>query len=643
MLFIQARRADSRAGAALAGLLGALLVAGCATSGSLRAARKAERAEDYDRAVIEYTKVIRAKPDDRTARAALERVKLRAAQEHLFRGRRFAQAQRYEEALIEFQVASELNPTDSTIDAAVREARKRLKAKLALSRAGKTDLQTLVERSRTLPPSGFELPTEVKLPDSLVFQNAGSRMILTAIARFADINIVFDPAFRDATMSADLRNVSLTDALDSVTSSTRNFYRVTAPRTITIVPDTAAKRREYEESVVHTFYLSNADIKEVIDLLRVVIDVRQISPITATNAIALKDTPERIAAAGRLIAAIDKARPEVVIDVELLEVDRTTLREYGLQIASPADDPSGVAVAAEINRDDLTLRNIRTLSQSDVSLTGLPALYLRLLKSDTNTRTLASPQLRTSEGLTAQARFGQQVPIPSVTFAPLAAGGVNQQPITSFVYQNIGVNIDITPRTHHDDEVTLAIKLSVNRAAGTGFGDLPAFANREINTTIRLKDGETNMLAGLIRDDERTILSGVPGLSDLPLIGRLFARNTKDTQQTDIILTLTPHIVRILDLTEEDLRPFRMSRDTGGLGLGGDAPPIQLPPRGGEEQVLPLPTTPPRDPKPEEPAAPAFPQPLPGIGSKPLGTLPGTPVTLPPPKKPGGGRGGTGV
>ena len=641
MSFTQAhRRVNHRTRRLAAGLAVVVLAAGCASNGALRAGRKAERAEDYDRAVVEYTKAVRARPDDRGARAALERTKLRAAQEHYFRGRRLLQVDRYEEALIEFQVASELNPTDATVDAAVRDTRQRLRTKLAVSRGGKTELQTLVERSRNLSPSGMELPADVKLPDSLVFRDASSRMVLTAIARFADMSIVFDPAFRDATVSADLRKKSLADALDSVTASTRTFYRVTAPRTIAIVPDTAAKRREYEEAVVHTFYLSNADIKEVIDLLRVVIDVRQISPITATNAVSLKDTPERIAAAGKLIAAIDKARPEVVIDVELLEVDRTRLQEYGLQIASP--DSAGISGSANVNRDNLTLRSLRTLTQSDVLLAGVPALYYRLLKTDTNTRTLASPQLRTSEGLTAQARFGEQVPVPSVTFAPIATGGVNQQPITAFEYRDIGVNIDITPRTHHDDEVTLNIKLSVTRAVGVGFGGLPSFANREINTTIRLRDGETNMLAGLIRDDERKVLSGVPGLSDLPLIGRIFARNQTDTQQTDIVLTLTPHIVRVLDVTEDDLRPFRMSRDTGGLGLGGDAPPIQLPPRGAEDEVLPLPTLPPRDPKQPEPAAPAFPQPLPGIGTQPLGKLPGKPITLPSPKKPGG-RGGGGT
>ena len=133
--------------------------------------------------------------------------------------------------------------------------------------------------------------------------------------------------------------------------------------------------------------------------------------------------------------------------------------------------------------------------------------------------------------------------------------------MTSFNYRNIGVNIDITPRMHHNDDVSLALKIEVSSLSGTGFGGLPTFGNRTIDTVIRLKDGETNMLAGLIRDDERDVLDGVPGLSDLPIVGRLFAKTHKETQQTDIILTLTPHIVRVLDLNEADLRPFRLGRE----------------------------------------------------------------------------------
>ncbi len=172
--------------------------------------------------------------------------------------------------------------------------------------------------------------------------------------------------------------------------------------------------------------------------------------------------------------------------------------------------------------------------------------------------------MRTAEGIPAQAKFGERVPVPVTVFSPIATGGVPQQPVTSFNYENIGVNIDITPRVHHNDDVSLALKVEVSNVSGEGFGGLPTFGNRFINTVIRLKDGETNMLAGLIRDDERRVLDGVAGLSDLPVIGRLFGRTKRETQETDIILTLTPHIVRVLDLTEADLRPFRLGREGGG-------------------------------------------------------------------------------
>ena len=621
----------------LAFCLAAALAAGCATTSSFKTGQQAERAENYDLAVVEYTKALRANPNDPNARVALDRAKVRASQEHYFRGRRLAASDRHEEALVEFQLASELNPTAGDVASALRETRQRLRTKVAVARGDRTELQAIVERARVQPPPGLDLPEGTKLPDSLVFSQAGSRAVFTAIARFAGLNVVFDPTFREETISVDLRNASLADALASVTASTRTFYRVTAQKTITIVPDTPIKRREYEEAVVQTFYLSNADPKEVIDLLRIVVDVRQVSMITATNAVSLKDTPERIAAAGRLITAIDKARAEVVIDVELLEVDRTRLLEYGLQIASPGDPPIGISGSADVNRPGFTLQDLRNLTSADVFLAGVPGIYYRLLKNDANTRTLANPQLRTSEGLAAQARFGERVPVPLTVFAPIAAGGVNQTPITSFVYEPIGVNIDITPRTHHDDEVSLSLKVVLSALSGTGFGGLPTFANREITTTIRLKDGETNMLAGLIRDEERTIASGVPGLSDLPLIGRLFAANRKEARQTDIIMTLTPHIVRVLDLSESDLRPFRVGRDFGSSATESEGPRPVIP-RDAQPIDLPANMRPPgQAPVAQPPAAqPAFPQPLQPTTTG-LPTLPGTPVPMVPPKKPGGG------
>ncbi len=560
-------------------------LSGCATTAALRSGERAELARDYDRAVMEYTRALQADPADRAAQQGLERSRLRSTQNHFARGRRFYAEGMLNEALVELQLAEELNLADSNVQALLNSVQTQLRTRTAVTPAGKTDLEMLIERSQTLRPLGFDLPANIRLPASLTFRDASSRDVYTALARMADVNIVFDPQFQVQPVTIDLRNAAFEDALALLSTATRNFYQVTAQRTITVIPDTPAKRTEYQDEIVRTFYLSNADVGETLDLLRIVIDNRRLAPITATNAISIKDTPERVAAAASLITAIDKARPEVVIDVELLEFDRTRLLEYGLKIAS-AGSP-GIDGAADVNRDGLTLGDLSDLTSSDIFLTNLPGLFYRLLKADSNTRTLANTQLRTSEGMSAQARFGERVPVPVTTFAPIATGGVAQQPITSFNYENIGVNIDITPRIHHDGQVSLAVNILVSSISGTGFGGLQTFGNRDINMVIRLKDGETNMLAGLFRDDERDVIEGIPGLSNIPLVGRLFAHTRRQTQESDIVLTLTPRIVRVLDLSEEDLRPFRVGR--AGTATTGiiDLPILAEPPPGAQPDAPP--------------------------------------------------------
>jgi general secretion pathway protein D len=610
---------------AVLGILALASVTGCA-SGALGRARLAEQQQDYDRAVVEYTQAVKERPADKEARLALDRARVRASQEHFQRGRRLEAVGRYEEALLELQLAAELNPSNGDVEDLLRSTRLALRNRIAVSREGKTKLETLMEHARESGPIGLELPKDLKLPSSLVFRDASSRDVLTALARFANVNITFDPGFRETPLTIDLQNSTFEDALASVTATTRTFFRVTAPRTVTIVPDTPAKRREYEEEIVRTFYLSNAELKETIDLLRIVVDARRVAGMPGTNAITIKDSPERIAAAGRVITAIDKARPEVVLDVELLEVDRTKLREYGLQIASPGSpQPPGISGGADVNRNNFTLRDLRTLTQSDVFLTGVPALFYRLLKSDTNTRTLANPQLRTTDGVAAQARFGERVPVPVTTFSPIATGGVAQQPITSFNYETIGVNIDITPRTHHNDDVSLAMKVEVSSISGAGFGGLPTFGTRFINTVLRLRDGETNVLAGLIRDDERVVLEGIPGLSDIPGLGRLFTRTRKEAQETDILLTLTPHIVRVLELSEADLRPFRVRS-------GPAAPLVDLPapePPPARDQPQPLQERP-ATPGTQQPIGPITPPTAPPAQESPSQEPPQEPTTTPP-------------
>ena len=600
----------------------AAVLVSCASSGSLRVARNAEASQNYDAAVAEYTKLLRDNPDNRDARQGLERSKLRASQDHFTKGRRLTATGKLEEALVEYQLAAELNPGNPEIDRELQDTRSQLRAKVAIREDGKTRLESLIAQSLSEPLPGAALPDDAKLPESVIFRDANVRDIYSAIGKFTDLSVVFDPTFRDQSISIDLRNETLPDALNKLSAATRNFWRSSGDRGIIVVPDTAAKRREYEEEVYRTFYLSNADLKETIDILRIVVDARRIAALTATNAITIRDTPERINAAGKIITAIDKARPEVIIDVELLEVNRTHLQEFGLQLASPpqgSSSPTGLNGQADINKDGLSLRSLTNLTTADVLLTNLPSLYYRLLKNDSATRILANPQLRTTEGIPAQARFGERVPVPVTTFAPIAAGGVQSQPITSFNYEPIGVNIDITPRMHHDDAVSLALKVELSSISGSGFGGLPTFGSRSISTVIRLKDGETNMLAGLIRDEERKSFATIPGLGDIPVIGRLFGYNRTETTETDIILTLTPRIVRVLNLSAEDLQPFRVPRDAGTTGGMDVLPPLPIPlpkPPGNNEDA------------PGSPGlAPVFPPP-PGNA---------TPVKPPKPVKPPGG------
>ena len=616
---MSSRRSESRFGAVgrrslawLAMLAVVLLSAACGAPKAYQIGQAAEQRDDFDEAIVAYTQAQAAQPGNREVALALKRAKLRASAAHYAKGRRLSGTGKYEEALVEYQLSLELNPVNAEAEDAVRETRVALRTKMAVRRDGQTQLESLISRARALPLEGRDLP-DVSLPDSLVFREAGSRDVLTSVARFAGISVLFDPQFRSVPISVDLRGTSLPTALDAIGKITGTFWRTTAQRTVTVIPDTAAKRREYEEEVIRTFYLSNADLKETLDLLRIVVDARRLSPITATNAISIKDTPDRIDAAARLITAIDKARAEVVIDVELLEVDRTRFKQYGIQILSPGND-TGIAGQVDVNTSTgLTLQQLTNLGKGDVFFTNLPGLYYRLLKQDADTRTLANPQLRTSDGLPAQAKFGEEVPVPSVTFTPFATGGVPQQPITSFTYRNVGVNIDITPRTHHDDEVSLAVKIEISSLSGTGFQGLPTFGTRSITTTIRLRDGETNLLAGLIRDNERTILRGIPGLSDIPVLGKLFASNERETQQTDVVLMLTPRIIRVLDLTEDDLRPFLAGRSsTGTTPSTYDVTPT----------VTPLPIRPAQPPTPDPNAPVTFPQ------------LPVTPEPRTPPQAP---------
>ncbi len=562
---------SARSSRALA-LVAAFVLAGCASSSAFKLGERAERSNDWDRAVVEYSKAVQLAPDNASYRQSLERARQRASQAHTRAGRVLLGRGLYKEAIDELRLALDLVPGSPTIAADLREAEERRQAGIK-----ERSLAEIKDRARERPLAGLSLGPEAREPLGMSFRGASLREAYLALGRATGVNFVFDPGFLDQTISIDLREVPFEQALNGLAAAGKTFHRVVDARIVNVLPDTPAKRREFEEQTVKTFFLSNADLKETIDLLRIVLGARRVAPLPGSNALTINDTPEKVAAAERIVEIVDKKRAEVVIEVEILEVNRSRLKEYGIEITSGIAGVDGIAGAVFPDPSKTFTLGDNPYDKDNLVITSLPGVIYRLLQQDSSTRLLANPQLRTSEGQTAQARFGDQLPVPVTTFSPIATGGVSQQPITSFEYKNVGVNIDITPRVHHDGEITLGLKLEVS-AVGPLFQNLPTFNSRSVTSVLRLRDGETTILAGLISETERESLSGIPGLASLPVLGRLFSRNKKEVQATDIVMTMTPHVVRRPELTLEDLRSFQLGSETAPLLF--EVPALTAPPPG---------------------------------------------------------------
>ena len=565
-------------------LLITLVAAGCATSSAFRSGENAERLQDYDRAVLEYQRALQAEPDNVDYRRALERARLRASNDHANMARRLSGRGLYNEALEEYRLAQELNPKATGLTDEMRDLEVR-------RQQGAVSLQEAKVRARERALPGLDVSAEAQQPLGLVFRGASLREAYLALGRAAGVNVTFDPSFQDSTISLDLKDVGFDQALNALAAAGRTFHRVVDAKVLSVVPDTPTKRREFEQQVVKTLFISNADLKETIDLLRVVLGARRVAPVPGTNALTINDTPDKVAAAERIVEMVDKRRAEVVVEVQILEVGRNKLKEYGVYITSGLDS-QGIEGIASGFFPDPTAKNPGDdpYGKNNLVVTSLPGAVVRLLETDSSTRLLANPQLRVSEGETAQARFGDQVPVPVTTFTAIASGGLPQQPITSFEYKNVGVNIDITPRVHQDGDVSLLLKLDISAVGAPGYQGLPTFNSRTVNSTIRLRDGETNMLAGLITDNERRGLTGLPGLASIPFLGRLFAKNKDEAQQTDIIMTLTPHVIRRTEISESDLRSFLVGGEVSPFQFETPPPstPATAPSRATEPRIEPI-------------------------------------------------------
>ena len=560
-----------RYGWGLAPLL--FLVLGCTSFHLHRQAEIAEQNGDWDQAVLDYLSLVDQAPDNIQYKAELLRAKMKASQAHFERGKKFHEAGSLERALVELRQAVELDPTNQYAMVEMEKVRDALEAQEKSEGERKTiDEMKKEAEARSQPPL---LNPRSNQPISLEFpQPVSVKDIYRALGKAYGINILFDPNLKDQEIAIELKDVTAQDALEILMRAAQHFYKVLDPHTILIAADTPQNRRAYEDLVIQTFFLSNAEVKDVMTMLRTLVDAKKIASNEQLNAIIMRDSADRVRVAQKIIEANDKARAEVVVDVELLQVNSQKIRELGLDLSQYS-----VSQTLDLGSDTATLHlgDLANLNQNYWALT-IPSFVYNFVKTSTNAQVLAQPQMRISEGEKGSLHIGDKVPIPTTTFNTANTVGSNIVPVTSFQYTDVGIKINIEPRVHHNNEITLKLKVEVSNLGGSVQGsngqDQPIISTRNIETTIRLKDGETNFLAGLLRSDETVDDTGVPGLSEIPIIGRLFSNTRRNAQRTDVILTMTPHIIRRSDITEEDLLPIWVGTEQN-ISFRGGSPRVE--------------------------------------------------------------------
>ncbi|HEY0155757.1 MAG TPA: secretin N-terminal domain-containing protein [Thermoanaerobaculia bacterium] len=598
-----------------------VLLTSCAGHNAYQKARDAEALKNWDTAVVEYENALEIDPDNSQYKVSLERARREASRVHFEKGKTYRasadtstgadQLRLAQMALSELQLTVKLDPTNQF--AAVEMLKVvELINNIQRAAAEQTTLDDVKARARAniakaQPP---QLNPASADPISLTFpRDTPVKDIYRALGNAYGINVLFDQAVKDDRVTIELRDVTAQQAIERVMQAANHFYKVLDERTIIVIPDNPQARRDYEDLVIRTFYLSNGDAEQVTNVVRTMIEARNVFPLKALNAITIRDTADKVMIAEKIIEANDKARAEVVVQVELVELDLNRLRELGLAISGfPGTDGlvSSATATPRSGGNNFTGGTLNDIARVVGSISDLrenvtfaiPTATYSLLKTYGSTEQLANPELRISEGEKATLHIGQQIPVPVTTIAaynqPTTTTNNQQQVInpygsTSFNYRDVGIKVAIEPRVHHNREVTLKLTVEVSNLGNpvTFAGQSqPTFTTRTIESTIRLKDGETNFLAGLIQTSKGSAQTKTPFLGDLPFIGRLFTNEKREERRTDLVLTMTPHIIRIPDITEEDLAPMWVGTGNN-LTFRGVSPRIESQNGGGDPFVAP--------------------------------------------------------
>jgi general secretion pathway protein D len=608
-------------------------LAGCAAAMAYRRGFDAAQRRDWDAAVGYYRQAVQEDPDRPEYRIALERAMIEAALIHAAAGKAFEDKGELDAALREYRRASEYEPANRQLAAKVAAIDRTIREKIEAARPP-SRMDAMREQARRAPAEPILNPAS-REPLVFNFPSASVRDILNFIGSASGINVTFTGDYRDPpAYTVKLDGVTVEQALQQVLSANGLFYKVLNDRTILVIPDNVQNRAKYEEQVIRTFYLSHADAQEMVQTLNVIGRI-QGSPIVPAfvpnknqNSVTVRATAPLVAIMERIIAANDRPRAEVIVDVQILEVNRSRAKQFGLDLSNYS--VTGIfspEVRPESGDDGISVPpfNVNTISAgisaADFYMT-VPTAVIRFLESDNQTKLVAKPQLRGREGDEIKLNLGDRFPVPSTTFGSLGgAGSVATQPISSFNYEPVGIIVNMTPRVTFDGDIVLKLEVessTLGQDVNIAGQNLPSFGSRKVETTIRLRDGESTLLAGLLREDERRRYTGFPGLMRLPVFRQLFTSNDLSSGQTDIVILLTPRIVRTHELTQQDVDPVFIGSQQN-LGLTGAPPLIAAPP---VDETGPPATAP------EQPIMPGT---LPRPGVMPETTSPSAPAPAPPP------------
>src|SRR3984957_20141468 len=569
-----------------------ILAAGCPKGKpDYQQGRKAENLQDYDAAYDYYQKALKQEPENAEYQIKYNQARFEAGAFHIKQGVKLREQGNLPAALGEFQRAAAIDPSNAMADQEIRKTSEILAEQEHKAAAADAAATAAAEAATPVLAS---MPPEIRplsrAPISLHMVN-DAKIVFDTIGKLAGLTVVYDADFPARRISVDLNSVTLEQALEIVSLESKAFWKPVTENIIYVIPDQPEKRRDYEEQVVRTFYLSNTvqaqDLTEIVTGLRQLLDLKRIQQLNAQNAIIIQASPDQLAIAEKMIRDIDKAKPEVVIQVQVLEARLDKMRNLGIlpgQTASIGIVPPGTTTttsgtnttgttgtSTSSTTNILTLQNLTHLNGSNYAVT-LPSFTANALLNDSTTKIIQNPEVRSVDGQSAKLRIGDRVPVATGSFqagvgvgSTAGSGFVNPLVNTQFQYIDVGVNVDITPRVHPNHEVSMKVSVEVSSVTGqSNIGGIqqPIISQRKLEHEIRLKEGEASILGGLVEKTDTKSINGWPGLAHVPLLRYLFSEDSKSYEDDEILIILTPRIVRMPDWSLANLRALYSGSET---------------------------------------------------------------------------------